>query len=604
VRLQKFILRKARQRVVFAAPSARLAVEMISNAEVRSGRADMTRNTTSPLVRGWLGPLLILLCSLATAAASADPSDPPGRVARVNYLEGHGSMQAAGADAWTDDVLNRPLTGGDKLWIDEGSRAEVHVGSTALRLGSRTAVQVVVVDDQHVRLSMTAGSMNVHIRAMDADDHFDVDTPAGVISLQQPGGYRVDVDDANGRSYLAVWNGHAEVSGPSGGTMVRDDQSAELVAGAEPAVDTTTAGNTDSLDLWAEDRDQRENQSLTADYVSRDVVGYQDLDGYGQWISEPSYGMVWIPAVPVGWAPYHYGYWNWIAPWGWTWIAGEPWGFAPCHYGRWVFGPFGWAWVPGPRVGPPPVYAPALVAWRGEHYPRTNPGPIYRPKVGWVPLGYNEPYDPPFHASPGYLRASNLSNTHLGHGDLDRFIEDQKRGGGERRYVNDTVAGAYSAAPREAFTSASAFGPPRGVSEQIESPQVKFSPHETWRAAPADRPVSRPVAPVSRPVAYAPAMTTDRPPNAKAAGHSRYESPPPPDRPLRQTPAFVARVQPAPRPPSPPGESQPMAAQPMSGRGEPLRHAYVPAPQPSSGTPSVSGGREVRRSAPHTERRP
>ena len=30
---------------------------------------------------------------------------------------------------------------------------------------------------------MTAGSISVHIRALDADDHFDVETPAGVISL-------------------------------------------------------------------------------------------------------------------------------------------------------------------------------------------------------------------------------------------------------------------------------------------------------------------------------------------------------------------------------------------------------------------------------------
>ncbi len=324
----------------------------------------------------------------------------------------------------------------------------------------------------------------------------------------------------------------------------------------------------------------------------RDVVGYQDLDGYGQWMAEPTYGMVWVPAVPVGWAPYHYGYWNWIAPWGWTWIASEPWGFAPCHYGRWVYAPYGWAWVPGPRVGPLPVYAPALVAWRGDRYPRTDPSPIYRPKVGWVPLGYNEPYDPPFHASPGYLRASNLSNTHLGHGDVDRFIADQQRGGGARRYANDVVAGAYSAAPREAFTAANAFGPPRALSEQTEWPQAKFSPHETWRATSADRPLARPVA-------YAPAMTTDRPP-ARAGTRARYESPPAPDRPRRQTPDYVARAPPA-------AHATPRytrESQPMSGTSEPPRRTYVPAAAPSAGSAGTSGGREVHRSAVHVEHRP
>ncbi len=152
----------------------------------------MTRYDPFDLMHTRLAPLLMLALSLATGASAQTASDPPGRVARVNYLEGTGAMQAAGVDAWTDDVLNRPLTGGDRLWIDDSSRAEMHIGSTALRLGSRTAVRVVVVDDHHVRLSMTAGSMSVHIRALDADDHFDVETPAGLVSLQQPGGYRVD----------------------------------------------------------------------------------------------------------------------------------------------------------------------------------------------------------------------------------------------------------------------------------------------------------------------------------------------------------------------------------------------------------------------------
>ncbi len=289
--------------------------------------------------RGYLAQWLIPLVLLAASAFSTAASDPPGRVARINFIEGNGSMQEAGVDGWTEDLLNRPLTGGDRVWIDESSRAEMHVGSTALRLGSRTAVQVLAVDDQNVRLSLTAGSLSVRIRDLDAGEHFDVETPAGQISFQQAGSYRVDVDDSNNRGYLAVWSGSAQVSGLSGAVLVRQEQSAELLAGADPAIDTTTAGNIDSLDLWAEDRDQREDQSSAAQYVSRDVVGYQDLDGYGQWVAEPSYGMIWVPVVAAGWAPYRYGYWSWVAPWGWTWMANEPWGFAPCHYGRWVHSP-------------------------------------------------------------------------------------------------------------------------------------------------------------------------------------------------------------------------------------------------------------------------
>src|SRR5580700_11697360 len=59
--------------------------------------------------------------------------DPPGRVARLNFMEGSISFQPGGENDWVDAVLNRPLVTGDNLWADENSRAEVHVGSTALR---------------------------------------------------------------------------------------------------------------------------------------------------------------------------------------------------------------------------------------------------------------------------------------------------------------------------------------------------------------------------------------------------------------------------------------------------------------------------------------
>lgn len=511
--------------------------------------------------RARLAQSIIPLVLLTVSALGSAASDPPGRVARVNLLEGNGSMQEAGVDGWTDDLLNRPLTGGDRVWIEEGSRAEMHVGSTALRLGSRTAVQVLTVDDQTVRLSLTAGSLTVRIRALDAGEGFSVETPAGEITLQQAGSYRVDVDDSNGRAYLAVWSGSAQVSGPSGAVAVRQEQSAELVAGADPGIDTTTAGNIDSLDLWSEDRDQREDQSSAAQYVSRDVVGYQDLDGYGQWVSEPAYGMIWVPVVAVGWAPYHYGYWNWIAPWGWTWIANEPWGFAPCHYGRWVHSPHGWGWAPGPRTGPPPVYAPALVAWRGERYPRTNPDLMHRPKVGWVPLGYNEAYDPPFQASPNYVRAANLSNTHLGHVDVERYLNERQHGGArglERRYANDNVAGAYSEVPREAFASAKPTGRPAAFAEPSESGRAKFAPHEMLSAAPMDRPLAHPVG-------YAAVGSTDRPP-VSGAVPIHTEPSKAPDRPPQQAQTQLGHapeisygrpIQRADRPTQVVGESEP-----------------------------------------------
>lgn len=581
---------------LFKAPSEPRTVEMNTFDAEPVGRAVMRHYKFFALhgrrLAQWMIPVLLVTVS----ALGSTASDPPGRVARVNLLEGNGSMQEAGVDGWTDDLLNRPLTGGDRVWIDEGSRAEMHVGSTALRLGSRTAVQILAVDDQSVRLSLTAGSLTVRIRALDAGDRFVVETPAGEITLQQPGSYRVDVDDSNARGYLAVWSGSAQVSGPFGAVAVRQEQSAELVAGADPAIDTTTAGNIDSLDLWSEDRDQREDQSSAAQYVSRDVVGYQDLDGYGQWVSEPAYGVIWMPVVAAGWAPYHYGYWNWIAPWGWTWIANEPWGFAPCHYGRWVHSPHGWGWAPGPRTGPPSVYAPALVAWRGERYPRTNPDLMHRPKVGWVPLGYNEAYDPPFQASQDYVRAANLSNTHLGNVDVERYVKERQHGGArgpERRYANDNVAGAYSEVPRDAFASAKPIGRPAALAEPNDSGRAKFAPHEVWDAAPVDRPLAHPVG-------YAAVGSTDRPPGPGAV-RIRTEPSKAPDRPSQQAQTHLGHA-----PQISYGPVQ-HSDRPMQAVGrEPDPRQYSSAPVRSGVPPSapVAAGRDIHSQPPAAVREP
>ena len=59
--------------------------------------------------------------------------DPPDRVGRLNDSQGSVSFRPAGEDDWVTAVPNRPLVTGDDLWADENSRAEVHIGSAAIR---------------------------------------------------------------------------------------------------------------------------------------------------------------------------------------------------------------------------------------------------------------------------------------------------------------------------------------------------------------------------------------------------------------------------------------------------------------------------------------
>jgi len=143
--------------------------------------------------------------------------------------------------------------------------------------------------------------------------------------------------------------------------------------------------------MWANARDRAEDQSLSARYVSRDTVGYQQLDAYGEWRTDTEFGTVWIPRVNSGqWAPFRNGQWRWIAPWGWTWVDDAPWGFAPFHYGRWAQIGAQWCWVPGP-VAPRPAYMPAVVGFQDPFAGQDRRHP---PSNNWYPLAPGQAWRP------------------------------------------------------------------------------------------------------------------------------------------------------------------------------------------------------------------
>src|SRR5947209_19033977 len=59
-------------------------------------------------------------------------ADPPGRVARLQYMTGDVSVQPSGVNDWVAGVINRPLTTADRLWTDKNARAELHLGSAEI----------------------------------------------------------------------------------------------------------------------------------------------------------------------------------------------------------------------------------------------------------------------------------------------------------------------------------------------------------------------------------------------------------------------------------------------------------------------------------------
>lgn len=355
--------------------------------------------------------LLSLICLLpgGQGALAGEVADAPGRVARLSLIEGEVTLAPAGTEEWAETVLNRPLTSGDRLFVESGARAELQVGSSKIHLDQDTGLSIIELDDDVMRLELSEGSAVVRVLRRRDNERIEVETPNATAELLHPGEYRIDASAAGDRTVVAVRSGDSEVLTEGKSWRVRDGEEGTFTGVGQPDANIVPLGARTAFEDWANDRNRSSENSESARYVSNEVIGYEDLDRNGRWINEPSYGYVWTPTyVTAGWAPYRYGRWVWVSPWGWSWVDNSPWGFAPFHYGRWAYVRSRWCWVPGPRHIRP-VYAPALVAWAGS--PGVSVSVGIGPGVGWFPLGPREVYVPGYRYSRRYLNNVNVSNT-------------------------------------------------------------------------------------------------------------------------------------------------------------------------------------------------
>ena len=393
----------------------------------------------------------------AIAQDEGDDQDPPGRVARLSFADGQVSFQPAGEGDWVTATPNRPMVTGDNLWADESSRAEVHIGSTAMRLSDQTGITFLELTDRVTQIRLAQGALFIRVRHVDDEDNYEVDTPNLSFRVVQPGEYRLDVSPDGDRTTVSVWQGRGHVTGGGSSYTVVADQRATFTGSDELQFDVEQVRGRDGFDQWAFERDQREDHSDSANYVSREMTGYEDLDEYGRWSYVAGYGECWAPVgVASGWAPYRNGHWAWVAPYGWTWVADEPWGFAPFHYGRWASVGGGWFWVPGPVVVRP-IWAPALVAWVGGGGWGVSVGA----GVGWFPLGPGEVFVPGYRVSRGYVNQVNVTNTTVNITKITNVynttvINNTTNNTTVNRvnYVNAHVTGGVTAVSRDTFVNA------------------------------------------------------------------------------------------------------------------------------------------------------
>lgn len=499
-------------------------------------------------LRKLLGTFVLGLCAFALSGWAY--ADPPSRVARLAHVSGAVSFSPSGENDWVRAAVNRPLITGDRLWVDAGSRSELQLGGAAIRMGSHTSVTLLNVDDRIAQVQLTQGTLNIRIWRFDRNHAFEINTPNLAYSLRSPGSYRIHVDPNGDSTVVVVRVGEAEVYGEGRAFVIRAGQGFEFFGTGLRDYDSFALAPADDFDRWSSARDQRWENSASARYVSRDLIGYEDLDEYGTWREVTGYGHVWTPTrVAVGWAPYRDGHWAWVEPWGWTWVDDAPWGFAPSHYGRWANIGGAWGWVPGP-VAARPVYAPALVAFvSGSNFSISlNLGG--GGAVAWFPLGPRDVYRPSYPVSREYFTSVNTSNTIINTTNITNVYNNTNVT--NVVYVNQQVPGAVVAVPTTAFVQS------RPVArEAVRVTQDKVASSPVMAVAP--------LAPVRTSVLGA-AAPSAKPPEPAAA------------RPV------VAKTAPPPAPTSFASRQSALAANP----GKPLDAAAVNALRPAVAPPAAA----------------
>ena len=290
----------------------------------------MTKKTS---VLVGLSTVLTAVILVPSRASAQDYDDPPSRVARLAYIRGAVSFQPAGTGDWVDATVNRPLTTGDTLWSDRGSRAALHIGSASINLSENTGFSFLNLTDSAAQLQLTTGTLRIRVKRLGDNENFEVDTPNLAFTILRPGIYKISVNDAGSTTVIRDRSGTGEVTG-GGSAYTLNPGDMGTFSGTSPlSANVENFGNDDDdFEQWCQQRDHHEDTSISARYVSNDAIGYDDLDDNGGWRPVPNYGMVWFPHVaPNQWAPYHDGHWAYIEPWGYTWVDDAPWGFAPFH---------------------------------------------------------------------------------------------------------------------------------------------------------------------------------------------------------------------------------------------------------------------------------
>ncbi len=314
---------------------------------------------------------------------------------RLSLIDGDVQVLVQDTTDWTAATINLPLNEHDRVWVGEGSRAELQIqGGVYARADGNSSLDLLTVNRDSAQFYLDQGHIYVNNRRGGINT-VQIDTPLASLRTYDNSIVMVDVGN-DGVNEVSVLKGTVYAESRAGATTVsagstltiRNENSAELSPISPP----------DQWEQWNIDRDQQVSAwTESSRYLPDELHEYSsDFDQNGQWQYDSQYGYVWSPAaVGPDWSPYSYGSWVWIRN-DYVWIDYAPWGWAPFHYGRWVLVGGAWCWVP-PVMGS--VYwSPGYVGWVVT--------PTY---VAWVPLAPGEIYYGHGYYGPGSVNITTVN---------------------------------------------------------------------------------------------------------------------------------------------------------------------------------------------------
>jgi len=336
------------------------------------------------------------------ATPSYDPNSEEhyshARIVRISYIDGQ--VRIDHGQGYESATMNVPVAEHNWMQTRSDGWAEVQFeDGSIMRLAPDTVVAFTELSRSSSGSTVTTidldqGEAEFKVLQVAQSDggQFQVTVKNKTVMLDRAASFRVTSTNADPLE-VAVWKGEVAIRDSESGGEVAVKKNETFV------LDPTDVGQyaldkgaeADALDQWSQQRDDYLSTYASRGRYSQSPYQYGsgDLNYYGDYFDDPSYGTVWQPSgVSIGWDPFGNGYWAYEPGFGYTWVSAYPWGWLPYRYGHWVFiAGRGWCWVPGNwhrwHTGPTWVNAPP--GFRPPAPPPANKIAINRAPGGRVP---------------------------------------------------------------------------------------------------------------------------------------------------------------------------------------------------------------------------